>query len=47
MKHIPSANLNPIKWVWSEMDCEIYVTKDFCMPYPDTKFLERQRDHIP
>lgn len=38
MKHIPSANLNPIK---SEMDCDIYITKDFCMPYPDTKFLGR------
>ena len=47
MKHIPSVNLNPIKLVWSEMDCEIYITKDSCMPYPDTKFLERHRDHIP
>lgn len=27
MKHIPSANLNPIKLVCSEMDCEIYITK--------------------
>lgn len=41
MKHVPSAILNPIKLVWSEMDCEIYITKHFCMPYPDTKFLER------
>lgn len=47
MKHIPSANLNPIKLAWYEMDCEIYITKNFCILYPGTEFLERHWDHIP